>query len=112
SASMEACIARQAALPSPPLLVTSLPLPLPSPLTTSPTDTGASLGYREPKIRMRALLLSTSRKTNIPKADMSPQKRACHTTPAFGFKIGESSAAGAARKPGPIESDFRRCRVE
>nr|GFD52874.1 hypothetical protein [Tanacetum cinerariifolium] len=31
SASMEACIARQAALPSPPLLVTSLPLPFVKP---------------------------------------------------------------------------------
>nr|GEY43506.1 putative reverse transcriptase domain-containing protein [Tanacetum cinerariifolium] len=59
SASMEACIARQTALLSPPLLVPSLPLPLPSPLTTSPTDT-----------------------------------------------------AGAARQPGPTESDLRRCRVE
>nr|GEZ87481.1 hypothetical protein [Tanacetum cinerariifolium] len=39
SASMEACITRHVALPSPPLLVPSLPLPLPSPLTTSPTDT-------------------------------------------------------------------------
>nr|GFA82095.1 hypothetical protein [Tanacetum cinerariifolium] len=37
SASIEACIARHAALPSPPLLVPSLPLPLPSPLTTSVT---------------------------------------------------------------------------
>nr|GFC08833.1 hypothetical protein [Tanacetum cinerariifolium] len=46
SASMDACIARQAALHSPPLLVPSLPLPLPSPLTTSLTDTGAPLGYR------------------------------------------------------------------
>nr|GEU38800.1 transposon Ty3-G Gag-Pol polyprotein [Tanacetum cinerariifolium] len=46
SASMEACITRHAALPSPLLLVPSLPLPFPSPLTTSPTDTGAPLGYR------------------------------------------------------------------
>nr|GFA14630.1 hypothetical protein [Tanacetum cinerariifolium] len=44
STSMEACIARHVALPLPPLLVPSLPLPLPSPLTTSPTDTGAPLG--------------------------------------------------------------------
>nr|GFD39292.1 hypothetical protein [Tanacetum cinerariifolium] len=43
---------------------------------------------------MRALLSSTSRRTNIPEADMPPRKRACLTTP--GFKIGESSAAGAA----------------
>nr|GEX76565.1 hypothetical protein [Tanacetum cinerariifolium] len=46
SASMEACITRQTALLSPPLLVPSLPLPLPSPFTTCPTDTGAPLGYR------------------------------------------------------------------
>nr|GEY50818.1 hypothetical protein [Tanacetum cinerariifolium] len=56
SASMKACIVRHAALPSPPLLVPSLPLPLPSTLTTSPTYIGAPLGYRAAKIRMRALL--------------------------------------------------------
>nr|GFB06503.1 hypothetical protein [Tanacetum cinerariifolium] len=88
-ASMEACIARHAALPSPPLLVPSLPLPLPSPLPTSPTDTGAPLGYRAAGIRIRALLLSTSRRTDIPETDMPPQKRACLTTPAPRFEIGE-----------------------
>nr|GEU57815.1 hypothetical protein [Tanacetum cinerariifolium] len=112
SASMEACITRHAALLSPPLLVPSLPLPLPSPLTTSPTDTGAPLGYRASRIRMRALLLSTYRRTDIPKADMPPQKKACLTAPALGFEIGESSAAGAVRLPGPTKSDLRRCRVE
>nr|GEU91305.1 hypothetical protein [Tanacetum cinerariifolium] len=112
SASMEACIARHAALLSPQLLVPSLPLPLPSPLTTSPTDTRAPLGYRAVGIRMRALLPSTSRMTDIPEADMTPQKKACLTTPAPGFEIGESSAAGAARQPGPTESDLRRCRVK
>nr|GEU57195.1 retrotransposon protein, putative, Ty3-gypsy subclass [Tanacetum cinerariifolium] len=66
SASLEACIPRHAALPSPPLLVPSLPLPLPSPLTTSPTDTRTPLGYRAARIRMRALLPSTSRRTDIP----------------------------------------------
>nr|GEU46606.1 hypothetical protein [Tanacetum cinerariifolium] len=53
SASMEACITIHAALPSPPLLVPSLPLSLPSLLTTSPTDTGAPLGYRAAEIRMK-----------------------------------------------------------
>nr|GEY53437.1 hypothetical protein [Tanacetum cinerariifolium] len=72
STSMEECIARHAALLSPPLLVPSLPLPLPSLLTTSPTDTGASLGYRAAGIRMRALLPSTSSRTDIPEANMSP----------------------------------------
>nr|GEZ22329.1 hypothetical protein [Tanacetum cinerariifolium] len=94
SASMEACIARHAALPSPPLLVPSLPLPLPSPLTTSLTDTGAPLGYRAAGIRMRALLPSTSLRTDIPEANMGPWKRACLTTPAPGFEIGKSFTAG------------------
>nr|GEW05085.1 retrotransposon protein, putative, Ty3-gypsy subclass [Tanacetum cinerariifolium] len=113
SASMEACIARHAALLSPPLLVPSPPLPLPSPLTTSRTDTRASLGYRAARIRMRALLPSTSRRTDIPKADVPPRKRACLTNLALGFKVGESSAAGAARQPGPaLESNHRQYRVE
>nr|GEW19922.1 hypothetical protein [Tanacetum cinerariifolium] len=43
SASMKACIARHATLLSPPLHVPSPPLPLPSSLTTSPTDSGAPL---------------------------------------------------------------------
>nr|GEV95362.1 ulp1 protease family, C-terminal catalytic domain-containing protein [Tanacetum cinerariifolium] len=110
SASMEACIARHAALLSPPLPVSSPPLPLTSPLTTSLTVTRASLGYRVAEIRMRALLPSTSRKTNILEADAPPQKRACLTTPAPRFKVGESSEAGAARQPGPIESDLMRYR--
>nr|GEZ41272.1 hypothetical protein [Tanacetum cinerariifolium] len=86
SASMEACIARHVALLSPPLPVLSPPLPLPSPLTTSPTDTRASLGYRAVGFRMRALLSSTSRMTDIPEADVPPRKRACLTTPAPGFE--------------------------
>nr|GEX38542.1 hypothetical protein [Tanacetum cinerariifolium] len=67
SASMEACIARHAAVPLPPLHIPSLPLPFPSPLTTSPTDTGASLGYRIAEIKMRALLPSTSRRLIFPR---------------------------------------------
>nr|GEX01014.1 putative reverse transcriptase domain-containing protein [Tanacetum cinerariifolium] len=50
--------------------------------------------------------------TDIPEAEVSPQKRACLTNPAFGFKVGKSSVAGAIRQPGPIESDLRRYRVE
>ncbi|GKC70795.1 hypothetical protein Tco_1116678 [Tanacetum coccineum] len=108
SASMEARIAEHAAAPTPPLPVASLPLPLPSPLTTSPTDAGAPLGYRAAGIRMRATtaspplsLPSTFHRTDVPEAEMPPQKRACFTTHALGFKIGESLAAGAARQPGP-----------
>nr|GEU62455.1 hypothetical protein [Tanacetum cinerariifolium] len=112
SASMEACITRHIALPSPRLLVPSLPLLLPSLLTTSLTDTGATLGYRAAEIRMRALLPSTSCMTDIPEADVPPQKKACLTTPALRFKVRESFAAGAARQPGPTEFDHRRYRVE
>nr|GEY55624.1 hypothetical protein [Tanacetum cinerariifolium] len=112
SASMEACIARHASLLSPPLLVPSLPLPLPSPLTTSPTDTGTPLGYRASEIWMRALLLSTSRMTNIPEADMPPRKKACLTAFAPGFETRESFAAGAAKQPEPTEAGLRRCRDE
>ncbi|GJV81834.1 putative reverse transcriptase domain-containing protein, partial [Tanacetum coccineum] len=108
SASMEARIAEHAAAPTPPLPVASSPLPLPSPLTTSPTDAGAPLGYRAAGIRMRAavasppsLLPSTSHRTDVPEAEMPPRKRACFATPAPGCEIGESSAAGAARRPGP-----------
>nr|GEZ23638.1 hypothetical protein [Tanacetum cinerariifolium] len=111
-ASMEACIARHVALLSPPLPVYSLPLPLPSPLTTSLTDTGAPLGYRASRIRMRALFPSTSRMTDIPEANVPPRKRACLTTPAPRFEVKESSAVGVARQLGPTESDLRRCRVE
>nr|GEU55369.1 ubiquitin hydrolase [Tanacetum cinerariifolium] len=69
--------------------------------------------YRAAKIRMRALLLSTFRRTGIPKADMPPQKRACLTTLAPGFKVGESSTAGAARQSGPaLEFDRRRYRFD
>nr|GEV95340.1 putative reverse transcriptase domain-containing protein [Tanacetum cinerariifolium] len=60
-----------------------------------PTDTGSPLGYRAARIRIRALLLSTSRRTDTPEADLPPRKRVCLTTPAPGFEVRESSAAGA-----------------
>ncbi|GKE17935.1 hypothetical protein Tco_1425512, partial [Tanacetum coccineum] len=46
------------------------------------------------------LLPSTSHRTDIPEAEIPPQKSACFATPAPGLKIGESSAAGATRHPG------------
>nr|GEW05465.1 hypothetical protein [Tanacetum cinerariifolium] len=112
SASMEVCIARYVALFSPLLHVPSPSLPFPSPLTTIATYTRTPLGYRAVRIRMRALLPSTSRRTDISEADVPPQKRACLTTLAPRFEVGESSAAGAAGQPGPIESNLRRYRVE
>ncbi|GKD80456.1 hypothetical protein Tco_1347295, partial [Tanacetum coccineum] len=106
--SMEARIAEYAAAPTPPLPVASPLLPLPSPLTTRPTNAGEPLGYRAAGIRMRAAaaspplsLPSTSHMIDVPEAEMPPQKRACITTPAPGCEIWESSAAGAARQPGP-----------
>ncbi|GKE95116.1 hypothetical protein Tco_1579971 [Tanacetum coccineum] len=44
---------------------------------------------------------STSRKADIPDADTPPQKRLLLTTPRPSCKVGESSAAAAARLPGP-----------
>ncbi|GJV98012.1 hypothetical protein Tco_1549589 [Tanacetum coccineum] len=109
SASIEARIAEHAAAPTPPLPISSPPLPLPSPLTTSPTDAGAPLGYRAAGIRMRALLPSTSHRTDILEAEIPPRKRACFTTPAPRLEVGESSAAGAARQPEPtLEAELRR----
>ncbi|GKE60818.1 hypothetical protein Tco_1511185, partial [Tanacetum coccineum] len=117
SASMEARIAEHAASPTPPIPVASPSLPLPSPLTTSPTNARAPLGYRAAEIWMRAaspplLLPSTSHRTDIPEAEMSPRKRACLTTPAPRLKIRESSAAGAARQPETtLEAGLRRYMV-
>nr|GEW29230.1 putative reverse transcriptase domain-containing protein [Tanacetum cinerariifolium] len=108
SVSIKASIARYATPLIPSLPVLSPPLPLPSPFTTRSTDGGAPLGYRAAEIRMRALLPSTSCRTDILKADMPPRKRVCLTTSALRFKIGESSAAGAARQPGPALESNRR----
>ncbi|GJR79968.1 hypothetical protein Tco_0150753 [Tanacetum coccineum] len=44
---------------------------------------------------------STSRRADIPEADAPPRKRLLLTTPRPGCEIGESSAAAAARQPGP-----------
>nr|GEY54313.1 hypothetical protein [Tanacetum cinerariifolium] len=54
----------------------------------SPTNAKGTLGYRAAEIRMRALLTSTSCRTNILEADMPPRKRACVTTLALGFETG------------------------
>ncbi|GKC84558.1 hypothetical protein Tco_1140275 [Tanacetum coccineum] len=44
---------------------------------------------------------STSHRADIPGADTSPRKRLLLTTPRPGCEIRESSAAAAARQPGP-----------
>ncbi|GKE87437.1 hypothetical protein Tco_1564912, partial [Tanacetum coccineum] len=81
SASMEARIAEHAAAPTPPLPVTPSLVPLPSPLTTIPTDAGAPLGYRAAGIWMRAavasppsLLSPTSPRTDVPEADAASEE--------------------------------------
>ncbi|GJZ79586.1 hypothetical protein Tco_0644423 [Tanacetum coccineum] len=64
-------------------------------------------------IRLRAespplLLPSTFHRTDIPKAEMPPRKRACFTTPASRLEVEESSTAAAARQPWPtLEADLR-----
>nr|GEU55371.1 ubiquitin hydrolase [Tanacetum cinerariifolium] len=69
--------------------------------------------YRAAGIRIRALLLSTSHRTNIPKVNMPPRKRACLTTPTPGFKVRESSAVGATSQSGhALEFDRRRYRFD
>nr|GEZ00776.1 putative reverse transcriptase domain-containing protein [Tanacetum cinerariifolium] len=104
-------------IPSPPLVVSSPPLPLPSPSTTRPTYAKAPLGYKAAEIRIRAaspplLLLSTSHRTDIPKAEILPQKRACFTTLAFRFEVRESLAVAAARQPkSTLKYDLRQDRV-
>ncbi|GJU24633.1 hypothetical protein Tco_1163254 [Tanacetum coccineum] len=85
-------VARLLALPtSPPSPLTPLSSPLPQiPSPPLPDES-----------RITTLLLpSTSYRTDIPEVKMLPRKRACFTTPAFGFEVGESSTAGAARQPG------------
>ncbi|GKD10752.1 hypothetical protein Tco_1190437 [Tanacetum coccineum] len=51
---------------------------------------------------------STSRRTNIPEADTPPRKRLLLTTPRPGCEVGDSSAAAAARQPGPTMA----CRID
>nr|GEW16371.1 hypothetical protein [Tanacetum cinerariifolium] len=64
------------------------------------TDTGAPLGFRAAKIRMRALLPSTFHRTDIPEADVPPRKRDFLTTPALGFEalIDRGIAAALAER--------------
>nr|GEY84705.1 hypothetical protein [Tanacetum cinerariifolium] len=109
-------VARLFALPTPPPSpltplsspfpqISSRPLPIPSPPTTSLTYTKEPLGYRAAVIRLRdasPLPLpepSTSRRADILKADMPPWKRLLLTSPTPRFKVGKSFATAAARQP-------------
>ncbi|GJS47349.1 hypothetical protein Tco_0597470 [Tanacetum coccineum] len=109
----EAEVARLLALPTPPpspLTSLSSPLPHIPPPPTSPTYTQAPLGCRTAMMRAASplpsptpppplLLPSTSRRADIPEADIPPQKRLLLTAPTPRFEVRESSAA-AARHPG------------
>ncbi|GKF74906.1 hypothetical protein Tco_0224350 [Tanacetum coccineum] len=114
SASMEALIAEHAAAPTPPLPVVYSPLPLPSPLTTSPTDTGAPLGYRAAGIRMRAavasppsLLPPTFPRTDVPEAHtaLAMDREALYARIAWTSSEERSAAIEAhVRTPEAIEN--------
>ncbi|GJR60417.1 hypothetical protein Tco_1502579 [Tanacetum coccineum] len=80
----------------------ALPTSPPSPLTplSSPLPQIPSPPLPDESCITPLLLPSTSYRTDIPEVEMLPRKRACFTTPAFGFEVGESSTAGAARQPG------------
>ncbi|GKD06237.1 hypothetical protein Tco_1181211, partial [Tanacetum coccineum] len=94
-------------LSSPLPQIHSPPLPLPLPPThTNPTYIEVPLGYRAVKIRLRATsplplpAPSTSRRADIPEADVQPRKRLLLTAPTPRFEVGGSSDAAAARQPG------------
>nr|GEU46740.1 hypothetical protein [Tanacetum cinerariifolium] len=121
----EAEVARLLAIPTPPpspltpLLsplpqIPSPPFHVPLPPTTILTYAEAPLGFRAARIRLRAAsptslpthqplplhAPSTSRRPDILKGDIPPQKRLWLTTPTSGFEVRESSAAATARQPG------------
>ncbi|GKE84365.1 hypothetical protein Tco_1558107, partial [Tanacetum coccineum] len=77
------------------------PLPIPSPPPNSPTYIEGSLGSRAARIRQRDTLPYPVHDTEIPEICLPLCKRLCHTAPTPGYKVGESSAAGAARQHGP-----------
>ncbi|GKD63275.1 hypothetical protein Tco_1305383 [Tanacetum coccineum] len=104
--------------------IPSPPLPVPSPVATSPTYAEAPFGFRAAGIRLRVasplpsptsppthhplplpppsspLLPLVDRKEDIREADIPPRKRLCLTAPTPRFEVGESSAVAAIRQPG------------
>ncbi|GJY41644.1 hypothetical protein Tco_0428914 [Tanacetum coccineum] len=52
---------------------------------------------------------STSHRADIPEADTPPRKRLLLTAPKPGCEVGESSAAAAARQPGPTMARMVNC---
>ncbi|GKE16881.1 hypothetical protein Tco_1424458 [Tanacetum coccineum] len=76
--------------------IPSPPLPIPPPI--SPTYVEGSLGSRAAGIRRRDTLPSHVHETEIPEMWLPLRKRLCRTTPGPGYEVGESSAAGTARR--------------
>ncbi|GJR40253.1 hypothetical protein Tco_1215937 [Tanacetum coccineum] len=104
-------------IPSPQISVSSPPLPLPSPLTTSLTDVGTFWAIGQLGIQIRSFitpryyyhLLTIG--YDIPEVRCRLRRGLLYYT-TFGFEVGESSAASVARQPGPtLEADLRRDRV-
>ncbi|GJQ90263.1 hypothetical protein Tco_0001402 [Tanacetum coccineum] len=79
--------------------IPSPPLPIPPPI--SPTYVDRSLGSRAARIRQRDALPSHVHETEMPEMCLPLRKRLCRTTPGPGYEVGESSAAGTARRVGP-----------
>ncbi|GJV42709.1 hypothetical protein Tco_1421149 [Tanacetum coccineum] len=65
--------------------------------------------FLAPRIRpLSPRALEVNREADVPEADTPPRKRLLLTTPRPGCEVGESSAAAAARQPGPtIETRLR-----
>ncbi|GJX41525.1 hypothetical protein Tco_0256515 [Tanacetum coccineum] len=79
--------------------IPSPPLPIPPPI--SPAYVDRSLGSRAAGVRQRDALPSHVHKTEMPEMCLPLRKRLCRTTPGPGYEVGESSAAGTARRVGP-----------
>ncbi|GKF13473.1 hypothetical protein Tco_0054935, partial [Tanacetum coccineum] len=78
--------------------IPSLPLPISSPPPNGPTYVEGSLGSQAAGIRQRDALPSPVHKTEMPEICLPLRKRPCRTTPGPGYEVGESSAAGTARR--------------
>ncbi|GJU62929.1 hypothetical protein Tco_1244764 [Tanacetum coccineum] len=81
--------------------IPSPPLPIPPPPPIIPTYAEGSLGSRAAGVRQRDALPSHVHKTEMPEMCLPLRKRLCRTTPGPGYEVGESSAAGTARRVGP-----------
>ncbi|GJS78850.1 hypothetical protein Tco_0728731 [Tanacetum coccineum] len=81
------------------LRIPSPPLPIPPPPPIIPTYAEESLGSRAAGIRRRDALPSPIHDTGGLLVMWLPlRKRLCRTTPGPGYEVGESSAAGTARR--------------